>query len=740
MTVEMIYTSAPMTLDGPGYGVVAKSDDLPGPLEKFMRQLNRYDYPLSSDNSSPGARPFVYSHALYSRANRSWHVLSRAGYGGLDYTMRDVFLAHHVAVMTDDLRDSTVTGLMQHPSLFQERWDGHVGSLPKRSLPSCPRGHRSRGAWARWAGHPDWARAWLDLASRRGGEPIFLILPEEADALALYEEALELLPPSEASRATFLTRIIADWAANFDWIGLTAGNDLAHAILSRSPDRVLDLSRPRIDAPEIHPARRANSRHGAATAVRPPEATDLRRAGRAKFRRANEYRLAPVESSGVPDSSHAAAPPPPPPPQGPRWRSAMPVAVCVSLVGVAAIGVAALGLGLGKSGPREAGGASKTEQNVAAVESPNTTESPTTSSPTSTAPAQEKSGGAPSNEPQQGPPSGILTTPAEPPIRLTPKDWVASILARPDVSPLTWVTVLEIEEKDIPASPLLTYQACKGSGLESAPRTKRLEEEVEGIEIRVKEGKGEPLAMRVRKGHGLEILRPGVLDDDLLDRLPLGVLKLTAAPKIVDEPLLIGLKRDVHISLAPALPAVPFFSATWKMDGRIETGAYAFLKKVDLLRESGLEARIRADRVSLSFLPNDNIGWLVGVPDAPAETTLDKELARPMEVSLPDGTWKVTLKVVTHLQDMKDPAPDRGHLVRYGLDRHAAARGRRRTKAPPRSRDRAATRRGEGQSQGRARQDESRPPEEGSHKRTDQARRGEARKSQSRVVHPKSRS
>ncbi len=92
MIAELIYTSAPKTLDGPGYGVVAKSEDLPERLATFIRRLNRYDFALLPENGPSPASPVVFSHTTLSDASEVWHIMSRVGNGGYDYTQRAVFL------------------------------------------------------------------------------------------------------------------------------------------------------------------------------------------------------------------------------------------------------------------------------------------------------------------------------------------------------------------------------------------------------------------------------------------------------------------------------------------------------------------------------------------------------------------------------------------------------------------------------------------------------------------------
>ena len=63
--LELIYTSAPETLDGPGYGVVAKSENIPSELEKFMRKLCRYDFLTKRLDAVGTNYPNLVSHVIF---------------------------------------------------------------------------------------------------------------------------------------------------------------------------------------------------------------------------------------------------------------------------------------------------------------------------------------------------------------------------------------------------------------------------------------------------------------------------------------------------------------------------------------------------------------------------------------------------------------------------------------------------------------------------------------------------
>ena len=138
-----------------------------------------------------------------------------------------VFLAHHVAVTSDELGTGTVAELLREPRLFQAEWDGHVGITPARSIPAAAQRRGSPDSWRLVAGDQEWARVWVELWRAQNGRASFLILPEKTDVRSLFADALSLLPASEANQVAFITHLNADRAGvHFDWIGLTAGSEM----------------------------------------------------------------------------------------------------------------------------------------------------------------------------------------------------------------------------------------------------------------------------------------------------------------------------------------------------------------------------------------------------------------------------------------------------------------------------------------------------------------------------------
>jgi hypothetical protein len=643
MVLELIYTSAPKTLDGAGYGVVAKSEGLPSSLERFIQQFNRYDFDLSAENGKESTCPAVFSHATFRDGADEWHLMSRVGVGGIDYTNRRVFLAHHVAVTGDELDSATIGGLMRNRSMFHSVWDGRLGEISPRTLPASVPASHVRGVWDTLAGDRDWAKVWIERSSRRTGNPCFVVVPGEADVLGLFTEAMALMSPSDARQVSFITQMIADReGVNFDWIALKAGSTLARNAATRFPDRTLDLTRPIGVAPTTVP------RHSQASKANPtrPAAAATRRSVSPVDTATNfdEYAIVDTAPVNRERSIHtpidpSSLPPPPPPP---RFFENRYVATLLFIASIAIMSVSgATAWRLGAFGPTR----QKTDFAPQLVQTQKE-DTPEHDKPPDLAP--HVVGEIQPTYPNE-PAVAIATTtpaPASPSPVLKLKRWLVDTLSKAAAG--TWVTVLEIEEDDkhlVPPSPYLRLLTSKASGLES---TQLPPDQGEGgIEVSSREGHVDSVKIRLRDGHILEVLQAENLNHDLLDRLAYCVLEIRSR--------LEGLKtsqiefRPARVTFTPDLPAVPFSKMPWTIDKSLDSGAKAFFKMTDRLQKRDLRARIRVHCVTLSFLPGNETGWTFAhSKEKPAESALEQKLVRTLELALPDGKWPVSLSVTTH--------------------------------------------------------------------------------------------
>jgi len=547
MIAELIYTSALKTLDGSGYGVVAKSENLPAHLESFMRQLNRYDYKLSAQPGVTAFSPVVFSHTTFRDDATTWHVLSRSGPGGYDQTQRAVYLVHHVALTRDQLGTARVADLIQEPSLFQAEWDGHVGGIPARLLPAPSRRGQTHDARELGAVHPEWAKAWRELLDQQEGLASFLIVPAEADVLALFAEALAPLPPKVAEEVTFITHMIADRpGVHFDWIGIPAGSELARSIPHRFPDRTLDLTKPlpsvvRTPAPKereavarVRPERSAAIRQPVTRARDEQDLDDIRK---------DEVRRPRENQSAAQRPPPSVVPPPPPPPESLFRRHA------VSAVTIAVFALISFAAYVGRPGRKSDRGA----------------------------------------EP-----------PRKPPVVYHSNGWLSDILRNEESQ--NWVEV-PVEGLQIPQPRGVKLRLLSGKGLEPATSSPPDGSGDSGIEVYLpgpgpdQQGKDESVELRVKDGK-IELKRRSIPTVELIDRLQLSILEI--------DPLLES-EASVRILFTPVLPPVPLSDA--KIEPFESADANAFFKAIHASKN--LDARVRVHRVSLSILPPGNAGWQV---------------------------------------------------------------------------------------------------------------------------------
>ena len=631
MIAEMIYTSAPNTLDGAGYGVVGKTAGMPDRLEKFLRNLNRYDFMGTAD---AGAGPIVFSHTMLHDGSSRWHVLSRVGPGGLDYSHREVFLAHHVALTSDELGGAAPLGLMQSPGLFTPQWDGRVGALPRRALPAAPRRQRGTGGWGALAGDRNWAQVWAGGWAQHEGQPSFLVVPPAADVLALFEEAAAHLAPPQAERVTFITHMVADRAGiAFEWIGLPAASELARSALRRFPDRALDLSRPLGSVPHS-----LLERVTAPPAAAPPAAAPVRDAPPVPQRAAaspavedfgdiwqEEARQATRKRPKRTRRADPALPPPPPIPM----RRVTTTQVCIAAGVVCALVVTAAALNLRRSRKGEGPPAEIAQDGPNAPRGDGRAAGPDGDGGSSPHPQREPNAPpAPRAPAPPVPPLAMAPTAAvapQPPRVMHVPEWLSSALNK-DLQ--GWNDLLTVADADMPSHPRLGLLLGDSSEIESRPlKREDVPDLIGGVGdggIRVKrtptagQAKG-ALALRI-KDTKLQGVFLEQYDQSLVQRLQFGVLEIKKGTIDSDDAAAVAAEAGrarrgqennssalVRVVLTPELPPIPLSGAAW-------------LRKKEALEFLDFLATVSADhpraapvliveRVSLSFLPADNVGW-----------------------------------------------------------------------------------------------------------------------------------
>lgn len=242
MTHELVYTSAPRGLrpGSIGYCTVAQTDGIPQALVERLELLSAYRHLRVGADPDANGNPVVHAHAVASAGGRTYHVLSRIADSGLDYSGRNNYLAHHVALTADELpRGGPAAVCETWP--FETAWDGVVGSLPaNRAAPGGSADVQKCVRWEDATGDAGWAGV---LAGATAGEPAYLIFRPDQDVLGLIAEAMTLIPPEERWRVTFSTYFTKSGGAECQWRCVPAGSAEAKAAISARRGVVLRLDR-----------------------------------------------------------------------------------------------------------------------------------------------------------------------------------------------------------------------------------------------------------------------------------------------------------------------------------------------------------------------------------------------------------------------------------------------------------------------------------------------------------------
>src|SRR4051812_32294706 len=100
MTLELFSTSVPAGLEPgrSGFCTVAMTRNMPRPLIEVLESLSAYRPVFLPTDSRAADNPVTVSPLRVSVAGRSYNVLTRISFAGLDYTSRSNRFSHHVVL------------------------------------------------------------------------------------------------------------------------------------------------------------------------------------------------------------------------------------------------------------------------------------------------------------------------------------------------------------------------------------------------------------------------------------------------------------------------------------------------------------------------------------------------------------------------------------------------------------------------------------------------------------------
>ncbi len=255
MIYELIYTSAPAGLrpGSSGYCTVQSSRGIPAPTVDLLESLSGYRHVFTAGTPEAAKNPVNYGHYILRLQGRPEHVLSRVSDCPLDHTGRSNKLGHHMVIDTPDAVPAGPAWLLQKPGWMTDKWDGQVTVLNSvRSAPSTPRAAGKCEAWRRTAGDAGWAGVLAESFLTDPQRKVFLIYQPGTDILALFEEAIALLPFSQRWDVTFSTYGAALPATvECLWNGVIAGSQEEHLSKRFVNALRIDLTKALGAAPEM---------------------------------------------------------------------------------------------------------------------------------------------------------------------------------------------------------------------------------------------------------------------------------------------------------------------------------------------------------------------------------------------------------------------------------------------------------------------------------------------------------
>jgi len=208
MSQELFYTSAPRGLQpgSQGFCTVAATRGMSRALMEKLEALSGYRPMYPPSDAQYSLNPVTFAHVKIGVAGKSYHVLSRIGAAGLDYTERANKFAHHVVLEGGELPEAGPAWVLSQPGFMESRWNGEVQFLASGRIP--PAGNANAEmcrAWREITGDPGWAGVIAETLLRESQQPVYLLFEPGMNLLPLVAEAVALLPPEKRWDVTFST-------------------------------------------------------------------------------------------------------------------------------------------------------------------------------------------------------------------------------------------------------------------------------------------------------------------------------------------------------------------------------------------------------------------------------------------------------------------------------------------------------------------------------------------------------
>ena len=248
MSQELIYTSVPKGLKpgSRGFSTVAMTNGLSSSWVDRLESLSAYQPIFPLGDPSADRNPINFCHWRVTIAGKTRSVLSRIAFAGADYSQRSNKFAHHVVLDPGEMAAAGPAWMMRQRGFLKTTWSADPQTLP--TGPTTPSGDRQPAicsAWAAATGDAGWAGVLADAFISNPTKPAFLIFEPGMDVLALFEEAIALLPAKrrwDVSFNTYFTELPLN--LNCAWRAVSAGTG-AEQVASRTAANsvVINLTR-----------------------------------------------------------------------------------------------------------------------------------------------------------------------------------------------------------------------------------------------------------------------------------------------------------------------------------------------------------------------------------------------------------------------------------------------------------------------------------------------------------------
>jgi hypothetical protein len=180
-------------------------------LVEQLESLSGYTHVYPAHIPEAKLNPVNFSHLILTTGGRQYHVLSRIGDAGLDYSQRSNKLAHHVALETNELVPPGPAWVLSQRNFMESTFHGEPTIIqagrkpPAGDTPATVCSH-----WEQLTGDAGWAGVLAETALQKRAQQAVIVFRPGMDLLPLFVEALNLLPPHrrwEVSFSTYFTRL-----------------------------------------------------------------------------------------------------------------------------------------------------------------------------------------------------------------------------------------------------------------------------------------------------------------------------------------------------------------------------------------------------------------------------------------------------------------------------------------------------------------------------------------------------